>query len=115
MKKWLYLAGAIVFELVGTMSLRASVGEGAWFALTAFGYVTAFYLLFLALQAGMSIAVAYGLWGALGVALTAVLGTAIFQEPLSSAKILGIVVITAGVLLVEFGARQSKTTRGDDR
>lgn len=106
---WLYLIGAIVFEITATMSLRASEGlrRKIWIAPIAIGYVTAFLMLSLALDAGMALGVAYGIWAAVGVALTAVLARVIFHEPLTRMMGLGIALIATGVLLVELGAQHA--------
>jgi small multidrug resistance pump len=56
----------------------------------------------------MPIGVAYGIWGALGTAITAVLGSAIFGDPFTIAVVAGIGLIIGGVLLVEFGSHPSK-------
>ena len=48
--------------------------------------------------------VAYGIWAASGVALTAVASKALFKEPLTALMMGGIALIIAGVLLVELGA-----------
>ena len=61
-------------------------------------------LLALALDAGMGIGVAYGVWTAIGVALTAVLSKALWNEPLTAVMGLGIALIAGGVILLEFGA-----------
>lgn len=63
----------------------------------------AFSLLGLALAAGFPVGVAYGIWGAVGVALTALLGAVLFDEFLSATTILGITVIIAGVVVVQSG------------
>ena len=52
----------------------------------------------------MTVGKAYGIWGATGVALTAVLSAAIFGEPLTPLMGLGVLLVIAGVLLVEFGS-----------
>ncbi len=105
MRGWLLLSGAIVAEVIGTLSLRAMVDQPAWVALTAAAYIVAFALLGLALRTGMPIGVAYGIWGAVGVALVALLGALVFGEALSAQAIIGIVVIIAGVFIVETGSR----------
>jgi small multidrug resistance pump len=104
MRTWLLLAGAIVCEVAGTMSLRAAVDHPAWVAAVAVGYAGAFALLAAVLRRGMPIGVAYGVWGAVGVALTAVLGAVLFAETLSAAAIAGIVAIMIGVALIEAGS-----------
>jgi small multidrug resistance pump len=52
----------------------------------------------------MGIGIAYGVWAAAGVALTAVAGKVLFAEPLTRVTGAGIGCIIAGVLLVELGA-----------
>ncbi|QDQ96035.1 DMT family transporter [Tomitella fengzijianii] len=107
MNRWLVLAGAIGAEVLGTMSLRAATEHAAWYALVVAAYITAFALLSWLLRSGLPIGVVYGIWGASGVALTAVLATVIFGETLSAAAIAGIALIIVGVVLVETGSPDS--------
>lgn len=103
---WLFLIGSILAEVTATLSLRASVGgRKAWLAVVGVGYLVAFTLLSLTLQQGIGIGVAYGIWTAVGVALTAVGSKVLFDEPLTRMMVAGIVLIAAGVLLVELGAQ----------
>jgi small multidrug resistance pump len=103
--EWLYLAGAILTEVASTLALRvAAGGRRRWYAVVVTGYVISFALLAAALDAGMGIGVAYGIWTAVGVALTAVLSRLLFDEPLTRTMSLGILLIAAGVLLLEAGA-----------
>jgi small multidrug resistance pump len=60
-------------------------------------------LLALALGEGMGIGVAYGIWTAVGVVLTAVLSNVLFDEPLTRTMWAGILLIIAGVVLLEAG------------
>ncbi|MFD0901486.1 DMT family transporter [Actinomadura sediminis] len=104
---WLYLAGAILTEVTGTLSLRMASqpgGRRAWFALVAAGYLAAFAFLALALYDGLGIGVAYGIWAASGVALTAIASRVLFKEALTRVMGLGIALIAAGVLFIELGA-----------
>ena len=105
MRKWVLLGGAIVAEVTGTMSLRVAVDDPAWIPLVVVSYVVAFVLLALTLREGLAVGVAYGIWGATGVALTAVLAAVIFDETLSRRAVAGIALIVVGVVLVETGAR----------
>lgn len=106
--EWLFLAGAIATEVAATLSLRmASTTKRSpygWYAIVAVGYVSAFSFLTLALGAGMPLGVAYGIWSAVGVALTAVFSRVFFKESLTGLMILGIILIMGGVLLIELGA-----------
>ena len=102
---WLLLAGAILGEVAGTLALKvASSGRLRWYAVVAGDYVTSFVLLSLALDGGMPLGVAYGIWAAVGVALTALLSRPLFKEPLTPTMAFGIVLIIAGVLAIEVGA-----------
>jgi len=103
----LFLSLAIASEVAATLSLRMASQPKArrvWVVPVVAGYVFAFVMLSLALQAGMTIGVAYGIWAAAGVALTAIASRVLFKEPLTWIMALGIVLIGAGVLLVELGA-----------
>lgn len=114
MRRWFLLAGAIVTEVTATMALRAAVDHAAWVPLVVVGYVTAFVLLGLLLRTGVPIGVAYGIWGASGVALTALLGVLIFDERLSTPALGGIGLIVVGVLLVETGSNRHATSRVEE-
>ena len=104
--RWIFLAGAILSEVVATMSLRASDGGRVkkWFIGVIAGYLVAFVALSLALVDGMALGVAYGIWAASGVALTAVLSRILFKEPLTKVMAAGIGLIIVGVLMIELGA-----------
>lgn len=104
--RWIFLAGAILSEVVATMSLRASDGGRVkkWFIGVIAGYLVAFVALSLALADGMALGVAYGIWAASGVALTAILSKFLFKEPFTWLMGLGIVLIVGGVLCIELGA-----------
>lgn len=104
MRRWMLLLGAIVTEVAGTLSLRASQDHHAWLVLVVGGYVSSFFFLTLVLRAGMPVGVAYGIWGALGTATTAVLAAVLFGDPFTTPIVVGIALIIAGVLLVEFGS-----------
>ncbi|MDN6331367.1 MAG: SMR family transporter, partial [Micrococcaceae bacterium] len=51
--------------------------------------------------------VAYGIWGASGVALTAALSAIIFGEPLTATMLAGMGLIIAGVLTIELGSQRA--------
>jgi small multidrug resistance pump len=100
---WLTLAGAIVFELCGTLALRASDGfrKKIWIVPMVMGYLVSFTMLSITLSLGMPVGVAYGVWSAAGVALIAVIARALFKEPLTLLMAAGIGLIIAGVLTIE--------------
>ena len=96
---------AILFEVSATLCLRmAAGGSRLWWLAIGLGYVLAFSMLSLTLAEGTPLGVAYGVWAAAGVALTAILSRVLFKEPLTRVMSLGIVLIIVGVLLIELGA-----------
>nr|WP_286672969.1 SMR family transporter [Brevibacterium sp. RIT 803] len=100
------MMGAIIAEVTGTLALKGALDSPALYILVGLGYAAAFVFLSLTLRVGMPLGIAYGIWGAAGVALTAVLSLVLFAEPLTPVMITGIVFIMAGVILVEVGNRE---------
>jgi len=111
---WLLLATAIASEVTASLSLKGALDRPVLYVVVAIGYVVSFVLLAVVLRRGMALGVAYGIWGALGVASTAVLSAAIFGEPLTALMGVGLALIIAGVLVVELGSqaaqRRARTT-----
>ncbi|ANS31913.1 hypothetical protein R1CP_36535 (plasmid) [Rhodococcus opacus] len=105
MRKWLPLLAAIVLEVTATLSLRAALDHPAWYAVVAAGYISSITALSFVLRAGMNIGVAYGIWGACGVVLTALFAAGIFGDALTAVMGVGIAFVIAGVLCVEVGSQ----------
>jgi len=103
---WLFLAGAIVSEVVATLALKASDGFSRLVpsVVVVVGYVVAFAMLSQALTRGMAVGVAYGVWAAVGVALVAIAGAVLFGESMTAIQVGGIALVIAGVLAIELGA-----------
>lgn len=102
---WALLALAIASEVTATLSLRASEGlrRKRWIPVIVIGYLATFTLLGAILAMGMPVGVAYGVWAAAGVAVTAILGRAIFKDHFSLMMGIGVALIAVGVGLIEFG------------
>lgn len=101
MKSWLFLAIAIVAEVVATSSLKSSEGfTKLWPSLWVFlGYGTAFYFLSLTLKA-IPIGIAYAIWAGLGVVLITLVGWFLYGQKLGFASVLGMALIIAGVVII---------------
>lgn len=99
------LITAITGELAGTMSLcmASSTGRKRWWVGVVVGYVIAFSMLSVTLAQGVPLGVAYGIWSATGVTITAVLNRIFFKEPLTWVMSIGIILLVGGVLLIEIG------------
>lgn len=105
MAKWWLLAVTIALEVAASLSLSAAQAEPLFYAIVVVGYVGSFTLLSQVLRLGMPLGVAYGIWGASGVVLTAVLGWALLGDPLTPVMLIGIGLVVGGVLLVELGSQ----------
>ena len=103
---WVFLIAAILSEVTATLCLRTASQGGSrkWLIGTVAGYLAAFTGLTLALDGGLALGVAYGIWAAASVALTAVASRVLFREPLTKVMGAGIGLIVIGVLCVELGA-----------
>jgi small multidrug resistance pump len=107
MGKWLVLAATIVLEVTATLCLDAAQRQPWLYVVVVVGYAGSFTLLSQVLRMGMPLGVAYGIWGATGVALTAIIAWALFGDPLTPTMLAGIGLIMAGVLLVELGSQRA--------
>lgn len=95
------LAGAIVFEVVGTTFLQKSeqFSKLGPTLLMAVFYAASFYLLSQALRV-VPLGVAYASWGGLGILLTAAISVLVFRQTLDAAAIFGLAMIVGGVVIV---------------
>ncbi|RNA65072.1 QacE family quaternary ammonium compound efflux SMR transporter [Prosthecochloris sp. ZM_2] len=98
---WVYLIVAVVSEVIGTSALKASEGfSRLWPSLIVVaGYSSAFYFLSLTLRV-IPVGIAYALWSGIGIVLISLAGWAVFGQKLDAAAIGGIVLIIAGVLVI---------------
>lgn len=105
---YLFLALAIVGEVVATSFLKLTTGDRpAWwvYAVVGAGYVFAFTMLSQSLRAGVPLGVAYAVWAGIGVVAVAVISWLVFAETLTLTQILGIALVGAGVVLLEVGGQ----------
>ena len=102
------LVAAIATEVAGTLALRASDGFSRLVpsVIVVVGYVASFVLLALVLKT-LPVGIVYAIWSAVGVALVAVLGKLIFDDPVPPLAIFGMVLIVGGVALVGFSGAKT--------
>lgn len=98
---YLYLAFAILAEVVATSALKASDGFTQLLpsAVSIAGYMVAFYFLSLVLKT-IPVGVAYAIWAGLGIVLIAVVAAIRFGQLPDAPAILGMVLIIAGVVII---------------
>lgn len=95
---------AVVFEVFGDSMMKLSNGFQRKLPLvgTAIGYVVAFYLIAQTLEE-LPLGPVYAAWTGLGIALTAVVGAVFWKEGVNVKKIIGLLLIVAGVVVLKLG------------
>jgi len=105
MTSYVLLTIAIASEVIATSALKASDGMTRLVpgVVVVAGYALAFYLLALTLRT-MPVGFVYGVWSGLGVVGVALVGIALFDEAFNGVKLAGVVLVVAGVILLEHGS-----------
>ncbi|WP_153233154.1 DMT family transporter [Glaciimonas soli] len=98
---WIYLAIAIVAEVIATSALKASNEFTRLIPsiTVVIGYLIAFYFLSLTLRT-LPVAIVYAMWSGVGIALIAIIGWILFKQTLDSAALIGIGLIISGVVVL---------------
>lgn len=101
MTAYLFLAAAIVLEVIATTFLKASDGfTRLWPTLaTIAGYGGAFYCLSFTLKT-MPTGMAYAIWSGVGIVLISIVSWAVYKQRLDAAAVLGMALIMAGVIII---------------
>jgi small multidrug resistance pump len=109
-KPWLFLAVAIVSEVVGTSALRASAGFSRLWpsAVVVLGYASAFYFLSLTLET-IPVGVAYAVWSGVGIVLIALIAWLVYGQALDLPAIVGMSLIVAGVVILNLFSTVSRS------
>ncbi len=96
---------AIAIEIVATTSLKLSDGFSKPLPsiVVVIGYAAAFYLLSQTLKA-IPLGTTYAIWSGVGTAGAVLLGVMIWREPVDLARIIGIGLIIAGVVVLNLFA-----------
>jgi small multidrug resistance pump len=104
MQYWLFLAGAIGFEVAGTISIKLSEGFTRLLpsVLLFVFYAASFVALTFALKK-IEVGVAYAVWSGVGTALIAAIGVVYFREAATALKFVSILLIVVGVVGLNLG------------
>ncbi|XGC82304.1 multidrug efflux SMR transporter [Bdellovibrio bacteriovorus] len=106
---YLYLAMAIVFEVLGTVTMKYS--EGFTKVLPVILTVVCHGICFVALAVALKslpVSLAYAIWAGVGTAVMALIGLFMFNEPLPIQKVLATSLIIAGVVMLNFADTKSE-------
>jgi len=100
--KWLVLSIGIIFEVLGTISMKYAEG---FTKLVPSILVFLFYAISLAVLVfvleKMEVGIAYAIWASAGTALIATIGIVFYNESVSLIKILSIGLIILGIIGLE--------------
>jgi len=104
----LYLALAIIAEVIGTTALKASDGftKAGPAAITVTTYAASFYLLSLALRE-VPIGLAYAIWSGVGIVALTAIGAVAFRQTPDAAAVVGVGLIVAGVVVLNAFSKMS--------
>ncbi|MBT9383234.1 QacE family quaternary ammonium compound efflux SMR transporter [Pseudooceanicola sp. CBS1P-1] len=108
MPAWLTLILAVAAETIGTTALQASQQFSRLVPslIVIAAYAAAFWLLSLTLR-HMPVGVVYALWSGMGIVFIALIGYLVFGQKLDLPAILGMILIGAGILLIQLVSKAS--------
>ncbi|WP_116136332.1 DMT family transporter [Trinickia diaoshuihuensis] len=98
---YVWLAIAIVAEVVGTSALRASEGftRLAPALIVVAGYGLAFYCLSMTLKS-MPVGIVYAIWSGVGIVLITLVAMVLYRQIPDLAAVAGLSLIVAGVVVL---------------
>jgi len=98
---YLYLAIAIVAEVIATSFLKSCEGfTRLWPSVVVLvGYALAFYFLSLTLRS-LSVGIVYAIWSGAGIVLVSIIAWFLFGQKLDIPAVVGMVLIIAGVAVI---------------
>ncbi|MDT0265123.1 multidrug efflux SMR transporter [Streptomyces sp. DSM 44915] len=101
---YLTLAGAILLEVMATTLMKYSDGfSRLWPSVGSLGgYAVAFALLAQSLKT-LDVGAAYAIWAGVGTALIATIGMLFLSEPATLARVVGVALVIAGVVVLNLG------------
>ncbi len=108
MKDYGILFLAILSEVIATTSLKFSEGFTKLVPslIVVVGYGLSFYLLSISLKV-FPIGIAYAIWSGVGIVLTVIAGILLWRESLDWARVAGIVLILAGILVINLFSKST--------
>jgi small multidrug resistance pump len=107
-KGYLYLAIAIIGEVIATSALKASNGFTTTIPsiLVVVGYSVAFYFLSLTLKT-IPLGISYAVWSGVGIVAVSIVGWFLYKQSLDLAAIIGMGMILAGVLVIHLFSKST--------
>ncbi|MBI6547302.1 multidrug/spermidine efflux SMR transporter subunit MdtJ [Xenorhabdus lircayensis] len=105
---WIFLALAIVAEVIGTLSMKhASVSGDFTGMIVMYTMITTSYILLALAVKKVALGVAYALWEGIGILFITAFSVLWFDETLSLMKMGGLALLIAGIALIKIGAKKA--------
>ncbi|MGV7961068.1 multidrug/spermidine efflux SMR transporter subunit MdtJ [Photorhabdus tasmaniensis] len=105
---WLFLAMAIVTEVIGTLSMKhASVSGGMGGMAVMYVMIAISYILLAMAVKKVALGVAYALWEGIGILFITVFSVMWFDESLSLMKVGGLALLVTGIMLIKSGTKKA--------
>ena len=100
--KWLVLGLGIVFEVLGTISMKYAHGfTKLWPSVLVFLFYGISLAVLVFVLEKMEVSIAYAIWASAGTALIAIIGIVFYGDQFSWLKIVSIALIILGILGLE--------------
>ncbi|AYA40285.1 multidrug/spermidine efflux SMR transporter subunit MdtJ [Xenorhabdus nematophila] len=104
---WIFLALAIVAEVIGTLSMKqANISGDFTGMIVMYTMITASYILLAIAVKKVALGVAYALWEGIGILFITTFSVLWFNESLSLMKIGGVTLLIAGIFLIKIGVKK---------
>ncbi|MBD3847537.1 QacE family quaternary ammonium compound efflux SMR transporter [Bosea sp. SSUT16] len=105
---YLYLAIAIVSEVIGTSALKASNEFTRLLPslITLAAFFCAFYFLSLCLRT-IPVGIAYAIWSGVGIVLISLIALVLFDQKLDLPALGGMALIVAGVMVINLFSKSA--------
>ena len=105
---YVFLALAIIAEVIGTIALKATNGFTVFLPSTVVvvAYVAAFVLLSFCLRE-IPVGIAYGIWAGLGIVLVTISGSLIYKQVPDVPAIIGLLLIVTGVTIIHLFSKST--------
>lgn len=109
---WIFLALAIVCEVIGTLSMKYASVSGGYIGMIVMWLMIATSYIFLAIAVKkVALGVAYALWEGIGIVIITTFSVLWFGESLSPLKLGGLAMLIAGITLIKSGTKKSAVAK----
>lgn len=106
---FIYLAIAIISEVIATSALKASQGFTVLWpsVITIIGYVIALFFLSLTLKT-IPVGIAYAIWSGAGIILISTVGWFLFKQQLDTPALIGLGLMIAGIIVINVFSKSTQ-------